>query len=106
MDDEEKGRFDAKEAAKKAIAYVRELFSDEKITNLGLEEIDRRGATWLITVGFSRPWNDQRTLAETLKESSFAGQFDVRLFPPARDYKVVVVDAKNGDVLKVRMRAA
>ncbi len=42
-----------------AVNYVSELFEHEKISNLGLEEIefDDRAGEWLVTVGFSRPWD-------------------------------------------------
>ena len=50
---------DVKEAAKLAKEYVADLFAEEEIGNVGLEEIelaaDRR--YWEVTVGFSRPWD-------------------------------------------------
>ena len=53
---------DVKEAAKLAKDYVADLFRDEGISNVGLEEIELHGQTWEVTVGFSRPW-DQGGLA-------------------------------------------
>ena len=49
---------DVKEAAKLAKDYVADLFKDERISNVGLEEIELRdGRFWEVTVGFSRPWD-------------------------------------------------
>ena len=47
-----------KEAAKLAKEYVADLFADEGIANVGLEEIQlgSDGHFWKVTVGFSRPW--------------------------------------------------
>ena len=50
---------DVKEAAKLAKEYVADLFAEEGIDNVGLEEIelgdDRQ--FWEVMVGFSRPWD-------------------------------------------------
>ena len=50
---------DVKEAAKLAKDYVADLFAEEGIGNLGLEEIElvADGHYWVVTVGFSRPWD-------------------------------------------------
>ena len=57
---------DVKEAAKLAKDYVADLFAEEGIGNLGLEEIElvADGHYWVVTVGFSRPW-DQRHRKKT-----------------------------------------
>ena len=57
---------DMKDAAKLAKEYVADLFDEEGISNVGLEEIvfrdDGGDEYWDVTVGFSRPW-DHRGLA-------------------------------------------
>ena len=54
---------DVKEAAKLAKDYVVDLFAEEGIGNVGLEEIELRpgpdGSFWSVTVGFSRPWDSK-----------------------------------------------
>ena len=52
---------DVKQAVETAKRYVGELFDQEGIKNLGLEEIelDHSGGEWRVTVGFSRPWTTQ-----------------------------------------------
>lgn len=86
---------DVKEAAKLAKEYVADLFADEGIDNVGLEEIelgdDRR--FWEVTVGFSRPW-DHGGLATTI-----VGQTGLR-----RSYKVLRIDNTSGNVASIRDR--
>ena len=71
-----------KEAVKLAISHVGDLFEHEKISNLGLEEIeyDIDRSEWIVTVGFSRPWDyPKNTLA------ALAGEVG----KPKRSYKIV-----------------
>ena len=42
-----------REAVRKAKTHVAELFHDEGIANVGLEEIKLSGDFWEITIGFS-----------------------------------------------------
>ena len=55
MVNEERTPVDVKHAVRNAIAFVKEVYSDEKITNVGLEEVKSEGDVWKVTVGFSRP---------------------------------------------------
>ena len=50
-----------KEAARAAKSYIADIYSDEDISDIGLEEveIDDFTDTWKITVGFSRPWSQK-----------------------------------------------
>jgi hypothetical protein len=36
---------------------VMELFGDEAPTNIGLEEVEQLGTEWIVTLGFSRKWD-------------------------------------------------
>ncbi len=84
-----------KEAAKLAKDYVADLFSEEGINNVGLEEIelgdDRQ--FWEVTIGFSRPWDHGGLATVTL------GQKGLR-----RSYKVLRIDNTNGNVASVKDR--
>ena len=84
-----------KEAAKLAKDYVTDLFSEEGINNVGLEEIelgdDRQ--FWEVTIGFSRPWDHGGLATVTL------GQKGLR-----RSYKVLLIDNDNGNVASVKDR--
>ena len=83
---------DVKKAVEQAKRYVGELFADEGLINLGLEEVeyDDTHREWHITLGFSRPWDTNRYLSE------FAGV-------SPRSYKVVTID-QQGNRLSVKNR--
>lgn len=84
---------DVKEAVIIAKNYVSNLFSDENISNLGLEEVefDDKGEQWRVTIGFARPW-DKNSLSEVVKGSTFS-----------RSYKVVAIN-EDGSVASVKDR--
>jgi hypothetical protein len=68
-------KMDVKEAVATAKKYVGELFTQEGITNLGLEEIefDEQAGEWRVTVGFSRPGIRWEGLLRSPKESTHDG---------------------------------
>ena len=93
---------DAKEAVKTAKEYVADLFEDESIENLGLEEIvfkDGTG-TWKVTVGFNRPWDQVKNLADVMSAAS-AGEIPQW---KRRSFKVVHIKDRTGKVLSVTHR--
>ena len=86
---------DVKEAAKIAKDYVADLFAEEGISDVGLEEIElvSDDSVWEVTVGFSRPWDHVGAAAITL------GQKSLR-----RTYKVLRIDDYDGEVASVKDR--
>jgi uncharacterized protein YdeI (YjbR/CyaY-like superfamily) len=62
---------DVKQAIETAKTYVKDIYADEEVTNLGLEEIEhaRQAGNWVVTLGFSRPWNTPRTRAQEVLEN-------------------------------------
>jgi hypothetical protein len=93
----------AKEAVRAAVEYVKEIFAGETFSNLGLEEIEYlpERKEWHVTVGFSRPWDypkKEQDLGSLFPSSSEYSR------PPARDYKVVHIDDRNGEILAVKQR--
>ena len=84
-----------KDAVRIAAEYVRDLFSDERIEDLRLEEVETSddGENWFITLGFSRP--ELRRDSQPLIE---------RLRPLEREYRQVHILAKTGDVRSVKIR--
>ena len=86
---------DVKEAAKLAKDYVADLFAEEGIGNLGLEEIElvADGHYWVVTVGFSRP-PDQGGLATIT-----LGQRGLR-----RSFKVLRIDNQSRTVDSIKDR--
>jgi hypothetical protein len=77
---------DAKSAVELAKNHIADLFAQEGLFNLSLEEVDYDDAReqWRITVGFSRSWDNQ-------------------VFNARRTYKIVTID-KDGNVLSVKNR--
>jgi hypothetical protein len=47
---------DVQDAIKKARDYVGEIFKDEPIADIGLEEVEFDTDSWKITIGFNRIW--------------------------------------------------
>ena len=86
---------EVQEAVRLAKNYVRSVYTDEEITNLGLEEIklDDDTEQWRITIGFSRPWDSRRGFTAVQLAT-----------PPTRSYKVVNIDGKTGQVVSMDAR--
>ncbi len=86
-----------KEAVKLAKQHILDLFADENITNLGLEEVEYDEAIqeWTVTLGFSRPWDEPRNTLASLAESNL----------PRRSYKIVRIDDKAGQVKSIKNRS-
>lgn len=79
-----------KEAVAVAKQHVFDLFADEGIDRVGLEEIEKRGSCWEVTIGFTRPWD--QSIGIVLSGSS------------GRAFKVLLVSEENGAVLSVKDR--
>ena len=58
-----------REAVSAAKSYLKEVYADERITDISLEEIESLGDRWIVTLGFSRPWNTPRTRAQEVLEN-------------------------------------
>ena len=87
---------EVKEAVKIAIDYIAEVFSDENLSNIGLEEItfDEINDSWNVTVGFSRPWDYQAP-------GVVAG---LQPKQPVREFKIITVSNKDGKVIAIKIR--
>ena len=80
---------DVKEATNIARDYVVDIFADEEITQLGLEEVmyDHEADQWRITFAFARPWEKQHTMAVKMGLKT------------PRAYKVVHIKNDTGGVI-------
>ena len=91
---------EVKDAVNKALTFVADAFSDEELSNLGLEEVmyDELEERWKITVGFSRPWDYPKHTIATISNPS--------LMAPAaiRTYKIVEIRDSDGEVTAIRNR--
>ena len=85
---------DVQEAVQTAKKYIAELFTDESITNVGLEEVvfNDTSNNWEITIGFSRPWQKD-SLAASLGNQ-----------PPGRSYKLVCINDNDGHITSLTDR--
>ncbi len=90
---------DAKDAIAAAKSYVSTILADENVMNLGLEEIEHDPAQerWLVTLGFSRPWNTPKTRAQEVLETlgTVSGL--------KRSYKIITL-ANDGTFLSMKSR--
>ena len=84
----------AREAKEAARDYIIDLFADEEVMHIGLEEVvyHRQAQEWRITYGFVRAW-DKR------------GELGIKMGMPApRSYKVVSIDDNTGEVISLKDR--
>jgi hypothetical protein len=85
---------DVQDAIKKARSYVAEIFKDEPIADIGLEEVEHDVEGWKITIGFNRIWKIQPSgLAGMLSASSFQ-----------RSFKVVTISDADGTLVSIKNR--
>jgi hypothetical protein len=91
---------EVKEAILIAKRYISEIYAEEHVSNLGLEEVEYEpeSENWLVTVAFSRPWNTPRTPADQALEG--LGITSGRL---KRSYKTLVI-SPDGKVLSMKSR--
>ena len=90
---------DVKQAAQTARKYVADVFADDGISYIALEEVafDAGSDVWKITLSFLRPTGTRNSLEVIAPELS-PGK-NVR-----RSYKIVNVDDQSGRVISVKHR--
>jgi hypothetical protein len=98
------GRINVKEAVRIGVEYVRELYAPEELVDLRLEEVElsEDGKNWFVTLGFSRP-----ELKKQQRPIEPAPGTVLSLLRPQtleREYKVVKINAKSGDVQSMKIR--
>ena len=61
---------EVKEAIAAAKEYIKQVYADEGVSQIGLEEVEYNPGDehWMITVGFARPLNGPRTPAQEALE--------------------------------------
>lgn len=97
------------EAVRIAKDYVRRVFASDGIKNVGLEEVvkEEDRDVWQITVGFSRPWDEDSSRLQDARFMQAAAVLALINKPlPRREYKVVTVDMTHRYVTRVANRAA
>ena len=93
---------EVKEAVRVAKAWVSEVFAEEHVHDIGLEEtvFEESSGRWLITVGFRR----RIGRAAKLQDQSVIDMLRAGQGIENRCYKVVLVDDKTGKVIEMRDR--
>ena len=96
---------DVKEAARTAREYITDLFADENVKHIGLEEVefDHVAEVWNITIGFSRPWELPKDPPKGF--TSVLEELKPPLSSTQRSYKIVRVRDDDGYVISVTNRA-
>ena len=84
---------DVKQAVQMAKEHVVEIFADEPIENVGLEEVefDELNKVWAVTIGFSRYWGRPRDNI-------------IRALDTERAFKIVRIEDESGRVQSVKHR--
>ena len=82
---------DVKDAVQVAKNYIMDLFGEEGLVDVGLEEVDvDPSGNWIVTIGFSRSWD--RNIGSVLSGAA------------SRSYKAVRIQDEDGRVLSVKDR--
>ncbi|MGD1867633.1 MAG: hypothetical protein ACFB0D_24035 [Phormidesmis sp.] len=89
---------DVKSAVQAAMDYVQDLYSDNNLRDLLLEEIEFSEGSdeWLVTVGFS--------LSESKDDSAALITPSRKSRALSRRYKIINVDAKTGQPISMKIR--
>ena len=90
---------DVKQAAQAARKYVTDVFADDTISYIALEEVefDEGSDVWRITLSFLRPTGTKNSL-DVIAPGLSRGE-NVQ-----RSYKIVNVDDQSGRVISVKHR--
>ena len=88
---------DSRDAIAAAKQYLTEIYADEQIGYITLEEIEHRAqdGVWVVALQFSRPWTTPRTRAQEVLENLGA------VSPQRRSSKLITM-TEAGDVLSMK----
>jgi hypothetical protein len=87
---------DVKTAVGNAKQWLASVLQEEGVSNVGLEEVefDQEHDMWLITLGFSRPWNSVRNAFTAISGEP----------APKRAYRIIAVKEPNGEIISMKRR--
>lgn len=88
-------RVGVKDAVTAAMRFVNEMYGDQSLKDVLLEEVEmaQEVDAWLVTIGFSLPWEDVPP-----GNTAAAGK------KLRRVYKIVAINAQSGVPLSMKMR--
>lgn len=93
---------EVKQAVQIARKFAKELYQDEDIQHLGLEEVmlDDTKHEWLVTLGY-----DSHRVKQTRPNMAFAkNMFADTIIEHLREYKTFRIDANDGSFHGIKMR--
>ena len=92
------------DAVQVAISDTKKLFESEDLSNLGLEEVafDDASQEWIVTVGFSRPWDYPNANMLGAGVLSALRVAQAQTVHPQRSFKIVRVRDADGKVVSVK----
>ncbi len=98
MTDIQTDSISVKTAVSNAMQFIRELYADNQIKGVLLEEIEfsEPANQWLITIGF--------TINKTRENSSALADLILPEREIARKYKIVYIDAQSGKPISMKIR--
>lgn len=87
-----------KTAVSNAMLFIRELYADNQIKGVLLEEVEfsEPANQWLITIGF--------TISKTRENSSALADLILPERESTRKYKIVHIDAQSGKAISMKIR--
>ena len=87
---------DVKEVVRIAKLYIAELYQDEEIMYVGLEEVyfDHESDKWQVTIGFARPWDGMGGRNPITRDMGLR----------SRSYKVACIDDETGRIESIKDR--
>jgi hypothetical protein len=90
---------DIKDAVKAARVFAQQLFDQESLKNLALEEVelDADAGEWLVTLGYDSPNRKRKT---TTGPSLFPTVEELNI----REYKIFRIAANDGHLVSMRLR--
>ena len=93
---------DVKDAVRTAKDYVEVLFEGESIENVGLEEVsfDDETDSWRVTIGFNRPWDQIKNVADLMSALSEGEVPDWK----RRSFKVIRIPDDTGKPVSLTHR--
>ena len=86
---------DVRYAVRRAKEHIGELFADEHIINVGLEEVsfDEESTSWNVTIGFDRDWERKDAQPHSIFRPA-----------PQRAYKMVTMIDGTGEITSMKDR--
>ena len=94
---------DVNEAVQIAKSYVADLYADEPVRHIGVEEVvfDAGSNAWKVTIGFFRSWDEKTGLSAVLGVAADGEPGVWR----RRSFKVVQIDGSSGEVQSMTHRS-